>query len=433
MTRLRRRLTGVVAVACLVAAFGAVTTSVAAADEKLQPHDDIFIRSDNDFHPANGVVDGSGTKRDPYVIAGWQVRRIAIADTASALVIRDNDITSQLILNWNGPNVTVVDNKIRDLRVNQNVRRTGAATSGYIARNEIGLVGQLRHFDGIFEKNIVRPGRNLFDPLFGGTEAAQFDGFNGAIFRNNTLYGALDVKLHGHHHGSDFGETSHQHSGDAEADHDEMDHTKRYHEVFVYGNTIHSTGSYALRWTDTAHRGDDRTAASEENEALNAPHSHWTRVHLFDNKLVGAGLYVDIFNAGDQNHTKTNRGLMHIADNMITLQRADSEALFESRQGIEIWNAKDIELRIVGNKVVNEIESTPATPSWDYIAGITLHKVDLGDLYLADNEIANTYYGIHASHLSKTVNWWISGLKTQGVARDVYYDSSVENQPKREP
>ena len=51
---------------------------------------------------------------------------MTLADTGKAVVIKNNEITSQLILNWNGPNVTVVDNRIGDLRVNQNVKRTGA-------------------------------------------------------------------------------------------------------------------------------------------------------------------------------------------------------------------------------------------------------------------------------------------------------------------
>ena len=431
MARLHRRLISVALLVCMVGLYSLVTVPMAAAEEELQQHDDIFIRSDEDFHPANGVVKGSGTKRDPYVISGWEVRRIAIADTSKAIVIRDNAITSQLILNWNGPNVTVVDNKIGDLRVNQNVRRKGAATGGLIANNDIGLVGQLRHFDGIFENNVVKPGRNLFDPIAGGTEAVQFDGFNGAIFRNNTLYGALDVKLHGHHHGSGFGETSHQHSGTH--DEAEMDHTKRFHKVFIYGNTIHSTGSYALRWTDTNHRGDDRTAASEENEELNLPHSHWTAVHLFENRLVGAGLYVDIFNADDENHSKTNRGLMHIADNVITLERADTEQLFEGRYGIDIWNAKDIDLHITGNKIVSKIDSALPGDQWDYITGISLSDLDVGDVHITDNEVSNTYYGIRASQMTETVYWAISGLSTDGVARDVYYDGSVKNQPRRGP
>lgn len=432
MKNVRRRLVGAGALCCVIAAYLVVAAPAAVAEE-LESRDDIVIASDADFDAAHGVVGGSGTARDPYVISGWKVRRVRLADTAAAVVIRDNDITSQLVLNWNGPNVRVVDNRIRDLRVNQNVKRTGAATGGLIARNTIGIVGQLRHFDGVFENNVVKPAPGLFDPVFGPVEAVQFDGFNGAIFRDNTLYGALDVKLHGHHHGSDYGESSHHHShGAHETDAPAMDHTKRYHEVFVEDNTIYASGPYALRWTDTAHRGDDRTAASEQNEALNKPHMHWTKVHLTGNRLVGSGLYVDIFNADDRNHTGTGRGSVEIMNNVITLERGMAEA-FESRHGIEVWNAKDLDLRIARNRIVSEIEENAASDMWQRTTGILMQDLDVADAHITGNEIASTYYGVRASYFSESVNWWVTKLATDGVREDVYYDESVSNPPRREP
>src|ERR687895_2354935 len=93
------------------------------------------------------------------------------------------------------------------------------------------------------------------------------------------------------------------------------DHTKRFHEVTITNNTIQAYGPYALIYTDSNHAGNDRTAASEENEALNAPHKHWTTVHLVNNRLIGSGISVDIFNSDDSHHTGTERGTMHIANN----------------------------------------------------------------------------------------------------------------------
>ncbi len=435
MTVTRRlRLSGAVLCWLLIALLVAVTAPPAVAqDEGVQQRNDILITSDSHFDEAHGVVSGSGTPADPYVISGWKVRRMTLADTSAAVVIRDNEVTSQMILNWNGPNVKVVDNKIGDLRVNQNVKRTGAATSGLIARNAIGRVGQLRHFDGVFEHNTVRPPAGFFDPLFGGTEAVQFDGFNGAIFRDNTLYGSLDVKLHGHHHGSDYSDSSHHHSHGAHStDAPDTDHSKRYHEVFVHDNTIYSTGFYALRWTDTNHRGDDRTAPSEQNAALNRPHTHWTRVHLTDNRLIGSGLYLDIFNADDQNHTGTQRGFVEIADNVVTLQRPDTGAL-EPRYGVEVWNAKDLQLRIVGNRIVSEIEENAITDKWQRTAGIFLQELDEADVFITDNEVANTWYGVRASYMSESVAWSVRSLRVRGVQEDVYYDQSVSNPPRRDP
>ena len=431
MTAKRRRVVSASILCCLVAAYVAVIAPAAAAEEELKDHGNITITSDEHFDAAHGVVSGSGTPRDPFVISGWRISRLNLADTSKAVLIQGNEITSQLVLNWNGPNVTVVDNKIGDLRVNQNVKRTGAATGGLIANNRFRIVGQLRHFDGIFEHNVVNPGEDMFDPIFGPIEAVQFDGFNGAIFRENTLYGPLDVKLHGHHHGSDYGDSSHHHSHGAHStDMPETDHSKRYHEVFVYDNTIHSTGPYALRYTDTNHAGDDRTAPSEQNEALNKPHRHWTRVHLTGNRLIGSGLYVDIFNADDRNHTGTERGFVHIGDNVITLEQPDTD-LLDARYGIQVWDARDLELQITGNKIVSEIEDDVTTPSWQRTAGIYLQELDDSDVFVSDNDVSNTWFGVRATSFSESVEWWVTGLQTNNVEEAVYYDQSVSNKPRR--
>ncbi len=416
----------------------AVPVAASPGPEEVSPHDDIIIASDEEFDAAHGVRSGSGTKADPYVISGWKVRNLFIRDTAKHVLIQNNEITSRLTLNWNGPGVTVVDNRIRDLRVNQNVKRTGAATGGLIANNQFGTVGQLRHFDGIFENNVVKPPRGMFDMLW-DIEAVQFDGFHGSRFRNNTLYGYLDVKLHGHHHGSGFAAPSHYHGSHHEGsheDHDDMpDHTKRFHEVWVTNNTIYSPGPYALRYTDTNHRGDDRTAASEQNKELEKPHIHQTRIHLIGNQLIGSGLFVDIFNANDQNHTGTKHGLMEIRNNNITLERVEGE-VFESRPGIQVRSAKDLMLVIDNNVVAGEtaddddlLDSSP----WTKDAGIYLQDLDLAHVQISNNEVSHLAYGVRASRFTGSVHWWVTALKTTSVGEDVYYDDSVSNPPEDGP
>ncbi|MGH2807859.1 MAG: hypothetical protein ACRDKT_11360 [Actinomycetota bacterium] len=411
-----------------------------AADEDRTEHRDIRILTDKDFTEANGVVRGSGTEADPYVISGWSIRNLTIQDTASHVVIRDNEITSRLILDWIGSGVMLVNNSIRDLRVNQNVERTGAATSGYIGNNKFGIVGQLRHFDGIFENNVVRPSPGMFDAVFGEARAVNFDGFNGARFRNNTIYGYMDVRLHGHHHGSSFGDQSHYH-GTAH-DHGshgahggtDVDHSKRYHQVWVSNNKIYSTSHYALQYTDSAHSANDRTAASERNEELNKPHVHYTRVHLTNNKLIGSGLSVDIFNADDRNHTKTERGALEITGNHITVHDRD-ETFSASPNGIEIWNAKDVELTIARNVITGV--NKESLPSHEWLegepAGIWMHDLDLANVFVTANRVVDLPIGIRASQFTETVEWWISRLATEGVEEAVVYDESVENEPHRRP
>lgn len=59
------------------------------------PHVPISIESDADFRaPNSGVVGGSGTVQDPYLIAGWEIiptkdPAIKIEHTRASVVIRD--------------------------------------------------------------------------------------------------------------------------------------------------------------------------------------------------------------------------------------------------------------------------------------------------------------------------------------------------------
>src|SRR5439155_16580455 len=115
----------------------------------------------------------------------------------------------------------------------QNVARTGMPTNGVMTHNQFGVVSQLRHWDGLFAYNEVGDKNNL------GSQAVNFDGFNGAHFVHNTIYGYVDARLHGHHHSSGWGEPSHNH-GTHTPDSDLSVHRYRYHEVFIANNSIYS-------------------------------------------------------------------------------------------------------------------------------------------------------------------------------------------------
>lgn len=438
------RVAGVAAIVMwLITVLGYAASAAPTSSAQRVQRGDIYIAGDSQFNPANGVRSGSGTKKDPFVISDWSLSNLTVKDTSAHLVVRDNTI-QRLVLDWNGPGVTVVDNEVGDLRVNQNVRRTGAATGGLIANNRFGRVGQLRHFDGIFENNVVKPS-SMALPLF-SRKAVQFDGFHGSRFRNNTIYGFVDVKLHGHHHGSSFDEGSHHHapapaSGGNHEGHEEhaaapaVDHTRRYHEVFISNNVIYADGGYALRYTDRAHAGDDRTAPSETNPALNANHIHFTRIHLVGNELKGAGLMIDVFNADDSRHTGTERGLVAIRDNKIDLERNNSDYPWTAKDGISVKASTDANVRVVRNTVVGESpeERDLLDQRFSADAGILLYDLDLANVYLDDNKVGNMLYGVRASHMTGTVEWSISGLSTSAVTHPVYWDDSVKNSPRRRP
>jgi hypothetical protein len=447
---------------CVVVGCSVLLSSPAAAgtspnvppdDSGKQAHDSVTIGANNEFNPANAVRSGMGTRKDPFVISGWEIDTIRIHDTSRWVVVKDNVITGTLILDWIGHRVTVKNNTIEDLRVNQNVERTGMMTDGTIVHNEFGSVGQLRHWDGVFAHNVVGTPDSMWDGVpFAATEAVNFDGFNGAHFRNNTIYGFVDATLHGHHHSTGYGHKSHDHfytppEEGQEGEHAEhahhhmhggmdmpnVDHTKRWHEVFISNNKIYSSGPFALRYNDLNHAANDRTANSETDPALEEPHVHHTKVFMTNNKLYGSGLAVEVFNADDDHHLKIAHGTVVIRNNTIDLTRPTGE-FFSSLNGISVDAAQVLTLKISGNTVKETVAETNAiTHDADNDAGIWLNNLDQANVYIAKNQVTDLAYGVFARELSKTVNWWINGLQTTRVATPVYYDNSVANQPRRNP
>nr|MDQ3956861.1 hypothetical protein [Actinomycetota bacterium] len=196
----RTRSIGSIVLAVVIAVPGLLAASPAGAapsDRDPDPRGEIVIDSNADFDADHGVRSGAGTKENPYVISHWRLPSLIIRNTNVWVTIENNVVSGQMILDWIGHGVRVVNNTVGDLRVNQNVARTGPATDGYIGHNEFRLVGQLRHFNGIFERNVVGTEDLLVKrPSY---KAVQFDGFHGARFRDNVVYGYVDVKLHGHH------------------------------------------------------------------------------------------------------------------------------------------------------------------------------------------------------------------------------------------
>lgn len=401
----------------------------ATAGRGYEERGNILIVRDSDFTAKNGVRSGSGTADDPYVISGWAVSRLEIRDTGAHVVIRDNRVTSQMVLNWIGPRVIVANNVVNDLRVNQNVTRTGAATAGVIHDNRFGIVGQLRHFDGVFANNSVNRADGMLDDVnktFGGLpRAVNFDGWNGALFTNNRIRGGyVEVRLHGHHHGSGFGKHSHHHGAGYGGD---TDHGRRFHEVWITDNAIAVASGPALVYTDTAHAANDRTAASEENPALNGPHVHTTRAHLVGNRLEGGGIAVQVFNATDRNHLGTRRGVLEIARNTVALAKPEGRFFQPRPAGIDVSSVVDLDLRIEGNLV------TGPPPSDDVIetvrpsasAGIRVDRIDKADIYLFGNKIQTVEFGLELYRFGKDVRWHTGKLILHNVRQRSRSDGST--------
>ncbi|HEV2756583.1 MAG TPA: hypothetical protein VG318_12505 [Actinomycetota bacterium] len=431
----RRRTFGSILLAVVIGTAASIATPAVAADREPDPREAIVIESAADFDAAHGVRSGNGTAENPYVISDWDLPSLIIRNTNVWVTIRDNRVYGQMILDWIGRGVRVENNTVGDLRVNQNVERTGPATSGYIGHNEFRVVGQLRHFNGVFERNVVGTQETLVKRP--NVKAVQFDGFHGARFRHNTIYGYVDVKLHGHHHGSSYDGASHDHHATYEGiptEQGHVDHTRRYHEVFISDNEIHSGHSWALRYYDRAHTADDRTAASETDKNLNCPHVHFTKVHLTGNTLVGSGIAIDVFNAFDDNHWTTERGLVEVRGNEIKIERGALE-LVDGLNGILVQEATDVDVDIIGNYIVGpetsgENDLLDLDKELHRGSGIKLHKLDQARVRIVNNMVAQRTYGVDATSFSPTVRWTIERLRTSQVKEDVHYDETVPRRPR---
>jgi hypothetical protein len=405
--------------ACVLTAGIAAGGLIAGPAHAAAPTMNIQILQDADFNAEHGVTSGKGTKTDPYVFSGLELNALQISDTSKYFEIKKTHIAGPLVLNWNGDRAKVHYNSIGQLHVNQNVVRTGGPTSGSIVHNRIGKVNQLRHWDGLFAYNTVGAKNKLAE------QGVNFDGFNGAKFQHNTIYGFMDARLHGHHHSSSFGGESHMHTGHH---HMAQDHTQRYHQVSVMYNKITTTHPYALAYLDTGHAGNDRTATSETNEALNGKHAHHTKVKFANNKLSGAGILVDVFNSNDENHVRTYNGRLDILKNTISLAK---DAFFSGKQlnGIEVRNATDVHTQVQGNRITGWKPNgfLSFLERWDTNAGILLQNVDKAHIYLVDNSVANRHFGIRSQNFTVTVSWVIDNLKTSNVKERV----SSQNVPRR--
>lgn len=405
---------------------------IAAHAATRTPRSDITITWPGEFNKAHGVRSGRGTIKDPYIISGWAVNNISIRDTDKAFKILNNTITQQLVLNWNGPDVEVRGNDIGDLRLNENNARWGHPTSGTITKNRFTTVGQLRHFDGNFTYNTVGAPNGGLAPSYPDLRAVNFDGFNGATFMHNTIYGYVDARLHGHHHSGGFTNTTHDHAagpGSPKA----SAHTQRYHQVMIHGNHIYTSHAYALSYLDTNHAGNDRTADSETNPYLNAPHTHYTRVTIMKNMLMGAGIKINVFNAQDERHKGTPKGRLDILANEISLER-DVAHSTDVLQGITVEQARDVQLRISKNTIEGAKPPVDVNALRPFIVrgeGIVLDGLERATVMIDGGLISDRQFGVRALGLPKSVRWTVRGVKMAGVQTPVTYDSSVANAPGR--
>jgi hypothetical protein len=454
-------------------AFPPAEGKVPASAEGLRQVSSLFIESDAGVEEAGFAIPGAGTLSDPYVLRGLAVTgELSLTDTDACFVVAENYIEGQLTLNWNGQCVWVHHNYVEDLRVNENNQRTGYATGGLIERNQFGILGQLRHFDGEFRYNTVGPfdASSLYDPVketvlyefLYDTRVANIDGFNQGLIHHNEFLGTVDLDFHGHHHGTGFfAPHSHYHGSSATRQKaDQHDHTDRWTSVAFTDNLVVDPEGYGLRYEDQNHRGDDQTARSEDLDVLDEPHRHHTAVVLARNTVRGGQIWVDVFNAEDPKHDRRNPGTLTIADNTVEVHEREPDAgtadlclvtfgdVHNPFVGLHVYLAQELEARIVGNTISYVPLPASADPvrtagglaedayevacPWSYeptLTAIRLEQLDDSHVLIQGNRARGFAVGVVAAFLDNDVAWRVVG-NDFGKARAILYDDTVQSEPQ---
>lgn len=400
----------------------------------------------------DGYITGSGTLEDPYVISEFRVTdELSITDTSRPLVIENSYIDGQLRLNYVGEEVYVHDNHVHDLRVNENVERRGPTTAGLFEDNELEFIGQLRHFGGTFRHNDVGPRPdNVVETYLSDTGPADlpdnvvwnFDGYHLGHVHNNTVEGRVDIKLHGHFHGSCLACPAHAHqdpdgfppeqanqgdqagedngtdeanqtggqAGQARDRSPKSSHSYRYHTLDFENNTIQAgQAQLALRVLDQAHAGDDRTAASEPNEYLEDRHEHHQYVRLHANELRQGKLLFDVVNAEDARHGGlVQQATLDLSHNEVVLDRPRGTsgllAAYEVQAGDNAW------LRAQANLFAFQEEDSAAPEGYRWAVdgepadttGLLLRDVDASHVEVNRTVGENATYGVTLADVDDT-------------------------------
>ncbi|HLE97365.1 MAG TPA: hypothetical protein VI997_08345 [Candidatus Thermoplasmatota archaeon] len=397
----------------------------------------IAFGPDAPWTPAQGVVSGSGTADDPYLIEGVYADLLYVADTDVDFEVRDSWI-GRLILDWHGDNGLVHHNRILAFEVNRNVERTGGPSAAVIAHNVIDEFTQLRHFDGVVAENVIgRSETNLVD------RGVAFDiaGFNGAVIRDNLVFGGVDVKIHGHHHDDGMG-GSHNHgtpdtapSNAVQGETLQEDHAERHHRLLFEHNTIVDPLGFGLRYNDRNHAGDDRQATSEQEPALELPHTHRTHVAFVENTVDGAPFLVEIFMAKDELHRAPEGAVRSPSDPEGSLHRGGRGELVIERNrivnatvkdGIFLTAVGDADVRLVGNVVEKPLAALGSG------AGIRLVGFERSTIEVLDNRIDGFRRGVAGQAFDAETTWTVAGNRITGAEEDVWWDESVPNAPEGE-
>ena len=134
----------------------------------LKPHDPIYINGNEEFTAENGVVSGSGTEEDPYIIEGWEIIGgdfgIAIANTDAYFTIRNCKVRE--VVKWDGIALDNVRNgRIENCIVQKVLRQNGIAlndshnctlANNLVENSQLDVIALFTSDNNILQGNTVR-------------------------------------------------------------------------------------------------------------------------------------------------------------------------------------------------------------------------------------------------------------------------------------
>lgn len=201
MPRSRRSILISYAIGCIIAASLAMYSPIADEASAYSVHAPITISGDSGFTPANGVIGGTGTQGDPYVISGWDIsggedRAIEIVNTSAYFVISGcyiHDSEWYAICLENAHNGTITGNEIsfnaigvrasscHDLVISEN------CVTGGINQTIVGLCG----IDIIWGTNLTLTNNTVTDIHGGGIRTIGVEGVmaSGNVVSSNLNHG----------------------------------------------------------------------------------------------------------------------------------------------------------------------------------------------------------------------------------------------------
>ncbi|HLE96674.1 MAG TPA: hypothetical protein VI997_04820, partial [Candidatus Thermoplasmatota archaeon] len=188
------------------------------------------------------------------------------------------------------------------------------------------------------------------------------------------------------------------------------------HRLLFERNTIVDPLGFGLRYNDRNHAGDDRQATSEQEPALELPHSHETHVAFLENTVDGAPFLVEIFMAKDELHG-LGRGELLVEGNRIVNATM--------KDGIFLTAVGEADVRLVGNVVEKSLALLGSG------SGIRLVGFEDSTIEILDNRIDGFRHGVSAQAFDGATRWTVAGNRITGAEQDVWWDESVPNAPEQ--